>query len=67
MVSAAYDSLDDLWQPLEAGVGPSGAYAAGLSPQRRGAFKEELRHRLGVTNEPFGLTARAWIATGSIR
>jgi SAM-dependent methyltransferase len=64
VVSAAYDDFEDLWRPLELGVGPSGAYAAGLPPERRAAFKEELRRRLRVASDPFRLTARAWVATG---
>jgi SAM-dependent methyltransferase len=64
VVSAAYDDFEDLWQPLEVGVGPAGAYAAGLPAERRAALKEELRRRLSVDEEPFRLTARAWIATG---
>ena len=67
VVSADYDGFDDLWQPLELGVAPSGAYATSLSSERRAALKEELRHRLDVGNEPFQLTARAWIATGRVR
>ncbi len=67
VVSAGYDGFEDLWQPLELGVGPSGAYAAGLRAETRAAFKEELRHRLDVGDEPFRLSARAWIATGAVR
>jgi SAM-dependent methyltransferase len=66
VVSAGYDSFEDLWQPLELGVGPSGAYAAALTPERRAAFKEEFRRRLDVGDEPFRLTARAWLATGGV-
>jgi SAM-dependent methyltransferase len=66
VVAAAYDDFEDLWQPLELGVGPSGAYAAGLSAEGRGTLKEELRRRLGVADDPFRLTARAWIATGQV-
>jgi SAM-dependent methyltransferase len=64
VVSAGYDGFEDLWRPLELGVAPSGAYAAGLPPTRREALKHELRRRLGAGDEPFRLTARAWIATG---
>jgi SAM-dependent methyltransferase len=64
VVAAEYDDFEDLWQPLELGVGPSGAYAAGLQAERREALKGELRRRLSVGSEPFRLTARAWIATG---
>jgi SAM-dependent methyltransferase len=64
MVTAGYDGFEDLWRPLELGVGPSGAYAAALSPDRRLELKAELRRRLGVGDQPFRLTARAWIVTG---
>jgi hypothetical protein len=64
VVAAGYDDFEDLWQPLELGVAPSGAYATSLPSEHRMALKAELRRRLGVGNEPFRLTARAWIATG---
>ena len=48
MVSAGYDGFDDLWRPLELGVGPAGAYVAALPPEARAALKAELRRRLGV-------------------
>jgi SAM-dependent methyltransferase len=64
VVAAGYEDFEDLWQPLELGVGPSGAYAASLPSERRSALKGELRRRLGVDAGPFRLTARAWIATG---
>jgi hypothetical protein len=63
-VSAAYESLEDLWEPLELGVGPSGAYVAALPPDRRSAFREELGRRLDAGDDPFRLSARAWIAVG---
>ena len=64
VVSARYDGFEDLWAPLESGVAPSGAYTVSLSPDRRTALKQEFRARLGVGDEPFALTARAWIVTG---
>jgi ubiquinone/menaquinone biosynthesis C-methylase UbiE len=67
VVAAGYDDFEDLWQPLESGVAPSGAYAVSLPPERRNALKVEFRRRLGVGTEPFRLTARAWIATGQVR
>jgi SAM-dependent methyltransferase len=63
-VRAAYEGFGDLWSPLEYGVGPAGAYAVSLEPARRAALREELRRRLGVSDAPFELTARAWAATG---
>ena len=67
VVTAPYQHFEDLWQPLELGVGPSGAYAASLTSERRAALKAELRNRLGVPDGPFRLTARAWIVTGRVR
>jgi ubiquinone/menaquinone biosynthesis C-methylase UbiE len=67
VVAAGYDGFEDLWRPLESGVGPSGAYTAALPPEQRAALRAELRRRLGVGEAPFRLTARAWIATGRVR
>ena len=64
VVDAAYEGFEDLWAPLETGVGPSGAYVAALAAADRAAFKDELRRRLGAGDAPFRLGARAWIATG---
>jgi SAM-dependent methyltransferase len=66
VASAAYESFDDLWQPVDLGVGPAGAYAASLSPPVRDALREGLRARLGVGETPFELTARAWVVTGRV-
>jgi SAM-dependent methyltransferase len=61
---ASYESFDDLWAPLEAGVGPSGAYVVSLAPGRRAALREELRRRLGAPEGSFRLSGRAWYAVG---
>jgi SAM-dependent methyltransferase len=66
VVSAAYDGFEDLWEPLERGVAPSGAYATSLAPERRAGLKDEFRRQLGVGDDPFELTARAWVATGKV-
>jgi SAM-dependent methyltransferase len=63
-VEAAYRGFDDLWQPLEGGPGPSGAYAVALQPERRSRLREELRRRLDVGDGPFRLAARAWLVHG---
>ena len=65
-VSAGYTGFEDLWEPLESGVGPSGAYVASLPAKARAAFKEELRTRLAVGEEPFSLPARAWVVIGRV-
>jgi SAM-dependent methyltransferase len=66
VVAADYDGFEDLWHPFEVGVGPAGAYAAALPSDRRAALKAELRSRLDAGDDPFRLTARAWIATGRV-
>jgi SAM-dependent methyltransferase len=65
-VEAEYQGFDDLWEPLEAGVGPAGAYVAGLPPERRSRLREGVRRRLAVGDHPFRLTARAWCAVGRV-
>lgn len=65
-VSAGYADFEDLWSPLEAGVGPAGAYTAGLDDAARETLKQELARRLRVADEPFELSARAWIVTGRV-
>jgi SAM-dependent methyltransferase len=66
VVSAGYEGFDDLWEPLELGVGPSGAYVASLPSERRSVLRAELRKRLDAGAEPFSLSARAWLVTGRV-
>jgi SAM-dependent methyltransferase len=66
VVTAHYDGFEDLWAPLEQGVGPSGAYAASLGEAHRAELKGELRRRLGVDSDPFELSARAWVVSGRV-
>jgi SAM-dependent methyltransferase len=60
--SVAYASFDEWWEPFLLGVGPAGAHAASLSPERLAELRELCRSRLpdGV----FELPARAWAAYG---
>ena len=64
VVSAAYESFDDLWEPFTRGVGPAGAYAASLEPEALQSLRAEYYRRLGCPRGPFELTARAWYAVG---
>jgi SAM-dependent methyltransferase len=64
---AAYESFEDLWWPLPTGVGPAGAYTKSLDEERRATLHDAFRRRLGVGDEPFELTARAWTAVGTVR
>ena len=65
-VRASYSGFEDLWAPLESGVAPSGAFTVGLEEERRARLKAEFRARLGVGDDPFELSARAWVVTGSV-
>jgi hypothetical protein len=67
VVTGTYEGFGDLWEPLDHGVGPSGAYVAALPADQRAAVREELRRRLDVADTAFELTARAWIVTGRVR
>jgi SAM-dependent methyltransferase len=64
IAEAGSSGFGDLWQPLESGVGPSGAYAAGLPAERRMSLRDELRRRLGAGDDPFRLAARGWCVAG---
>jgi SAM-dependent methyltransferase len=62
--TADYESFDSLWEPLDRGVAPSGAYAVALDPPRRAELRRELRRLLEVPDGPFTLSARAWFVVG---
>jgi SAM-dependent methyltransferase len=64
VVSARYEGFDDLWAPLDLGVGPAGAFVVSQKPARRAAIRDELRRRLGEPDGPFTLDARAWWVVG---
>jgi SAM-dependent methyltransferase len=62
-----YSSFADLWAPMLGGIGPSGVYVRSLDDAHREAFRAEFQRLLGVGDEPFELTAKAWLATGEVR
>jgi SAM-dependent methyltransferase len=64
VVSAGYTSFEDLWAPLPTGIAPSGAFCQSLDAEGQAALREAFRRRLGVGDEPFKLTARAWAVAG---
>jgi hypothetical protein len=66
VVSAAYADFDDLWTPLPTGIAPSGAFCKSLDADGQAALREAYRRRLGVGDEPFELSARAWAAVGTV-
>jgi len=57
-----YASFEDWWEPFTLGVGPAGAYTAGLDAVRREKLKERCREL--VPAAPFTLEAVAWAARG---
>ena len=61
-----YEDFDELWTPIEAGVGRSGAVCQSLDPDRRKSLRSELHRRLGSPEGPFELTARAWWVRGTV-
>ncbi len=66
MVSAAYDSFDDLWGRCRRESGRRAPYTASLDKQGRRALRNALHRRLGRPTGAFELTARAWCVVGRI-
>jgi SAM-dependent methyltransferase len=66
VVSASYTDFEDLWAPLPTGVAPSGAFCKSLDDDRRAALHDAWRRHLGVGDDPFELTARAWAVVGFV-
>jgi SAM-dependent methyltransferase len=61
-VSLEHPSFEEWWEPFSLGVGPAGAYVAGLDPEQRAELRERCREAL--PDAPFVLTSRAWTARG---
>ena len=57
-VEVPFGSVDDWWQPYTLGVGPAGAYVAGLSPEGREALRARCAELL--PDAPFMVAASAW-------
>jgi SAM-dependent methyltransferase len=63
-VSVEYATFDDWWEPYTRGVGPAGAFVAGLDEAQRSQLRE--RCRVALRDAPFTVTARAWAARGRV-
>ena len=61
--SRKYADFADWWTPFTQGVGPGGAYVAGLDGARQRALRERCRSML--PDGPIFLTAHAWVARGT--
>lgn len=63
-VTADYADFDDYWIPFTLGVGPGGAYCVGLEPGQQQRLRAGCFRRLGATDGPFALAARAVAVRG---
>jgi SAM-dependent methyltransferase len=60
--SLEHPTFEEWWEPFTRGVGPAGSYVASLDTDRRAELRETCRALL--TNGPFVIAARAWVAGG---
>lgn len=58
VVSVPFRGFEEWWKPFTLGVGPAGAYVAGLEPPVRQLLKERCARRMPTG--PFEVTATAW-------
>jgi SAM-dependent methyltransferase len=63
-VDVEHAGFDDWWDPFTLGVGPAGAYVAGLDDARRDALRERCRQLLPTAS--FGTSATAWTALARV-
>ena len=61
-VQVEHVSFEEWWEPYTLGVGPAGAFAASLDPERQSRLRERCRELL--PEAPFVIEARAWTAVG---
>jgi SAM-dependent methyltransferase len=61
-IRAEHASFEEWWEPFTFGVGPAGAYVAGLDADAGAELRERCRLLLG--DGPLNLTMRAWAARG---
>lgn len=61
-VAREHASFEEWWEPFTHGVGPAGAFVAGLDVDGRAALRERCRGLLPVA--PFTVSGRAWAARG---
>jgi SAM-dependent methyltransferase len=64
VATVVHSSFDEWWEPFTLGVGPAGAYLAGLDGDRRAEIRERCRQLLPAA--PFEVSARAWTARGLV-
>lgn len=64
-VTVAHRDFDDWWEPYTFGVGPAGAYVAGLDRRRRDRLRDRCAE-LFPGSGPFEVTAVAWAVRGRV-
>ena len=62
VANTVHPSFEEWWEPFTFGVGPAGAYTAGLDPDSRAKLMERCRELL--PRAPFEVAAHAWTARG---
>jgi SAM-dependent methyltransferase len=62
-VRREHQTFEDWWEPYMAGVGPAGAYVAGMETAARDRLRDHLRALL--PEAPFTLESVAWTARGT--
>lgn len=63
-VKCEFATFEEWWQPFTLGVGPAGAYVAGLNQIERFGLEGALREEYG--DGPVVVEASAWTATGLV-
>jgi hypothetical protein len=63
-ISVTHPSFEEWWAPYTMGVGPAGAYVAGLDAASQETLRERCRARLPPP--PFAVSASAWSARGLV-
>src|SRR3954469_19417205 len=62
-VSVEHPTFEEWWEPFTLGVGPAGAYVAGLDAESQAQLRERCRAQLP---DDLVVTARAWAARGLV-
>jgi SAM-dependent methyltransferase len=63
-VTVEHQSFEEWWEPFELGVGPAGAFVAGLDAERHAELRDRCRELLPPA--PLVPPAQAWVARGQV-
>jgi SAM-dependent methyltransferase len=68
LIRMEYENFADYWEPIAAGEGPLGKYAAGLDPARRVEAEKAVRgaYEAGQSDGPRSFVAVAWACRGVV-